>query len=213
MLWRHCARTFLFDMEALTKFKASLKAAAKCLVYCVAPPRKISRQIKGKNNVVAVGDNLRCGELRLIICGDNNRVEVGRNCAFAGVNTIFMSGDNNSIRIGDGVTTDGDVHFIMAEGTSISIGDDCMFAKHTNVRTSDQHSIFDSMGTRTNQPRDVRIGSHVWVGASCLIMKGAQIGDGAVVGIQSMVCKNVPPRSVVAGRPARLIREDIRWTR
>lgn len=177
------------------------------------PPRKISRKIKGKNNAVVIGSDLHCGELRLIIRGNNNRVEVGRNCNFAGVNTIFMSGDNNSIKIGNDVSTDGDVHFIMAEGTSISIGDDCMFAKLTNIRTSDQHSIFDRTGTRTNPPRDVRIGSHVWVGASCLIMKGAQIGDGAVVGIQSMVCKDVPPRSVVAGRPARLIREDIEWTR
>lgn len=201
-------------MEAITKLKASLKATAKRIVYCVArPEKKISRHIKGKNNIVAIGSNLRCGELRIIILGDNNRVEVGRNCDFARVNTIFMSGDNNSIRIGDGVTTDGDVHFIMAEGTSISVGDDCMFAKHTNVRTSDQHSIFDSMGVRTNPPRNVYIGCHVWVGASCLIMKGAVIGDGAVVGIESMVCKGVPPRSVVAGRPARLIRENIEWTR
>lgn len=163
--------------------------------------------------MVAIGSRLRCGELRIIIRGDNNKVEVGSNCDFAGVNTIFMSGDNNSIRIGDGVSTDGDVHFIMAEGTSISVGDDCMFAKHTNIRTSDQHSIFDSTGMRTNPPRNVQIGRHVWVGASCLIMKGAHIGDGAVVGIQSMVCKDVPPRSVVAGRPAKLIRKDIKWTR
>lgn len=200
-------------MEAITKLKGHLKATIKRLVYCIAPPRKISRKIKGKNNVVAIGSRLRCGELRIIIHGDDNRVEVGHDCDFAGVNTIFMSGDNNSIKIGDGVSTDGDVHFILAEGTSISVGDDCMFAKHTNIRTSDQHSIFDNKGQRTNLPQDVRIGCHVWVGASCLIMKGAQIGDGAVVGIQSMVCKDVPPRSVVAGRPARLIREDITWTR
>jgi galactoside O-acetyltransferase len=53
----------------------------------------------------------------------------------------------------------------------------------------------------------VRICDKAWVGLNVIIMKGVEIGEGAVVAAGSVVTKSVPPWTVVAGNPAREIRE------
>lgn len=54
-----------------------------------------------------------------------------------------------------------------------------------------------------------RIGANCFIGGSSLILPGVEIGDNCVVGAGSVVTKSVPPRSIVAGNPARVIRSDI----
>ncbi|MCB2136839.1 MAG: hypothetical protein KDE08_12985 [Rhodobacteraceae bacterium] len=54
-----------------------------------------------------------------------------------------------------------------------------------------------------------RIGANCFIGGGSLILPGVEIGDDCVVGAGSVVTRSVPPRSVVAGNPARIIRSDI----
>lgn len=54
-----------------------------------------------------------------------------------------------------------------------------------------------------------RIGRNCFIGARSIILPGIQIGDGSVVGTGSVVTKDVPPRCVVAGNPAKIIRRDV----
>jgi acetyltransferase-like isoleucine patch superfamily enzyme len=54
-----------------------------------------------------------------------------------------------------------------------------------------------------------RIGRHCFIGARSLILPGVVIGDGSIVAAGSVVTKDVPARSIVAGNPARIIRSDI----
>lgn len=54
---------------------------------------------------------------------------------------------------------------------------------------------------------DVIIGNDVWIGQEAFILSGVVIGDGAVIGARSVVTNDIPPYSVVAGNPARVIRE------
>jgi acetyltransferase-like isoleucine patch superfamily enzyme len=58
----------------------------------------------------------------------------------------------------------------------------------------------------------VRFGRHVWLGRDVIISGHVEIGDGAVVGMRSMVRgQKVPPQTAVAGVPARVIREGVTW--
>jgi acetyltransferase-like isoleucine patch superfamily enzyme len=57
-----------------------------------------------------------------------------------------------------------------------------------------------------HQQAPVDIGRDVWIGASCVILPGVSIGDGAVVAAGSVVTKDVPSAAIVAGVPARLVR-------
>ena len=51
----------------------------------------------------------------------------------------------------------------------------------------------------------VLIGNDVWIGLNAIILSGVQIGNGAVIGAGSVVVKNVPAYSIVAGNPAKVI--------
>jgi len=55
-----------------------------------------------------------------------------------------------------------------------------------------------------------RIGKRCFIGARSIILPGIEIGDECVVGAGSVVTKSLPPRSLVAGNPARIIRSDIK---
>lgn len=53
---------------------------------------------------------------------------------------------------------------------------------------------------------DIVVGNDVWIGRSCSLMSGVQIGDGACIAANSVVTKSVPPYAIVGGNPARVLR-------
>ena len=55
-------------------------------------------------------------------------------------------------------------------------------------------------------PARVVLGRNVWLGANVTVLPGVTIGDDAVVGAGSVVTRDVPPRTVVVGSPARVVR-------
>lgn len=164
----------------------------------------------GKNNCVLTPKNLCCDDLQVVFKGSNNEVRIGKSCLKC-KNTIFIQGDYNTVEIGDDVVFDQDVSIVLAEGTKVKIGDNCLLAKGVRIRTSDQHFIYDENGFRINKAKDVCIENHVWLGASAIIMKGATIGEGSVIGMDSMVTKTIPPYSIAVGKPAKVIKSNINW--
>jgi acetyltransferase-like isoleucine patch superfamily enzyme len=96
-------------------------------------------------------------------------------------------GDRTQIHCGERVT--------IGAGTLISW--DCV------IMDRDYHNP-DGGAERT---APVVIGKNVWVGCRAIILKGVTIGDGAVVGAGSVVTRDVPPCTLVAGNPARVVRQ------
>lgn len=66
-------------------------------------------------------------------------------------------------------------------------------------------SFFHNSAPSTVQP--VEIGNDVWIGHGAFIRPGIRIGDGAIVAAHAVVTKDVPPYSIVAGNPARIVKE------
>lgn len=60
---------------------------------------------------------------------------------------------------------------------------------------------------RVSSKGDTIIGNDVWIGNSATFMQGVKVGDGAIIGTNSLVTKNVPPYTVVGGNPAKEIRK------
>lgn len=85
----------------------------------------------------------------------------------------------------------------------------------THFRDSDNH-IITRRGNNCNEDKPVSapivIGDHVWIGMNVIVLKGVTIGEGAVVAAGSVVTKDVPPYSLVAGVPANVIKIDIKWS-
>ena len=92
----------------------------------------------------------------------------------------------------------------------VAIGDDVMMGPETLVYTAN-HDFSDLSLPMIDQgrttPRPVVIEDDVWIGARVIILPGVTIGTGSVVGAGSVVVRDVPPRSVVAGNPARVVKE------
>lgn len=57
------------------------------------------------------------------------------------------------------------------------------------------------------QPRPIRIERNVWIGFDSCVLPGVTIGEGSIIGARSVVTENIPPFSIAAGNPARIIRK------
>lgn len=91
---------------------------------------------------------------------------------------------------------------------SIKIGDNCLIGLNVNIFDYDFHNI--SLAKRHDadvKGGSVVIGNNVWLCNDVKILKGVNIGDNSVIGIGSIVTKDVPPNVLVAGNPAKIIRE------
>ena len=86
----------------------------------------------------------------------------------------------------------------------ITIGDGSLIG-HGSTLTTLNHSV-DPDRRADMTPAPITIGRKVWLGASVTVVPGVTIGDGAIVGAGAVVTKDVPPHTIVAGVPARVIR-------
>ncbi|WP_419961762.1 sugar O-acetyltransferase [Psychrobacillus sp. BM2] len=87
----------------------------------------------------------------------------------------------------------------------ISIGDGSMIGMNVTIATLN-HGI--SLETRnTTYPSPVIIGDNVWIGSSATILPGVTIGDNSIVAAGAVVTKDVPKDTIVAGVPAKVIKE------
>lgn len=79
------------------------------------------------------------------------------------------------------------------------------------IYNSDFHPMYDLEGNLQNENQDVYIGNNVWIGRKCFIFKGAKLGDGSIISSGTYTGKEIPPHSLVAGNPGRIIRRDVVW--
>lgn len=86
----------------------------------------------------------------------------------------------------------------------IEIGDDVLIGPQTIIATLNHDPDPEKRGGMF--AKSVKIGNKVWLGARVTICPGVTIGDGAIVAAGAVVTKDVPPRTVVAGVPAKIIK-------
>ena len=106
-------------------------------------------------------------------------------------------------------------HFAMTGGAlcaaeRITIGNNVTIGANTTVVDTDFHPLNPvlrrSLSAQANTA-PVVIEDDVFIGMNCLILKGVTIGQGSVVGAGSVVARDVPPKVIVAGNPAAILRE------
>jgi acetyltransferase-like isoleucine patch superfamily enzyme len=149
----------------------------------------------------------------LLIGGDSATVFIGPN-TFMTAADIYCGG-NSTIVLNEGVVATRGAVVDARNGGSIVCQPDQLWAAYVYIVTDDMHRLEDvETGARINSyGAHVRFGRHVWLGRDVIISGHVEIGDGAVVGMRSMVRgQKVPPQTAVAGVPARVIREGVTWS-
>lgn len=149
----------------------------------------------------------------LLVGGDRATVFLGSSCVLT-AGELYCGGASTIVLHGPLVATRGAV-VDARNGGSIVAGADQLWAADVYVATDDMHRLERrSTGERLNPfGADIRIGPHVWLGRDAVVTGHAEIGEGSVVGMRSLVRgQKVPSFSVVAGWPARVVREDVTWS-
>ena len=114
----------------------------------------------------------------------------------------FYTDCGKNIKIGKRVFINAGCQFQDQGG--IEIGDDVLIGPQTIIATLNHDPDPEKRGGMI--PKPVKIGNKVWLGARVTICPGVTIGEGAIVGAGAVVTKDVLPRTVVAGVPARIFR-------
>ncbi len=141
------------------------------------------------------GGNITIGRCFTAIGEPGNRVEIG---------VWGRAESEGRVTIGEAC--------LMSPGSRISasdeitLGDGVMLANGAYITDSDWHTIYDRM-VRAEPPTPVHIGNNVWLGDHATVLKGVTVGDNSVIASRAVVTNDVPANVVVAGSPAKVIRE------
>jgi acetyltransferase-like isoleucine patch superfamily enzyme len=166
-------------------------------------------EIKGTNNRVVIASETKLYNLQIVIHGNDNVLSIGKNCDIGGFMEMF--GNGNKITIGNRTQISENVRLVAHRGTRIRIGERCMIANLTDIRTTDSHSILNAEGDRINPDESIEIGDRVWLTREVMVLKGAEIGSDVVIGARSIVTKKIPPNTLAIGIPAKVVRTNITW--
>lgn len=178
------------------------------LIIC----HKYTRLVLHKAAKIECNGKLEIGTKENKASRQETRVSIGKDSKLT-INGNFFVGFGSDIRvfndanlkIGSGYLN-GFVQIICAK--SIQIGENVAIARDVIIRDTDAHTIEDG---KHEKDKEVVIGNHVWIGTRAIIMKGVHIGDGAIIAAGAVVTKDVPPKTIVAGVPSKVIRKDILW--
>lgn len=146
--------------------------------------------IRGKKSISG-GKGLTTGRFcRFDLQGNTPTLFIGENCEMGDFTHIVA---HNRVYIGDNV--------LIASKCFISD------TNHGNYKGEYQSSPLELPKQRELVKKEVKIGNNVWVGENVIILPGIEIGDGCIIGANSVVTKNIPSESIVAGIPAKIIKK------
>ena len=192
----------------------------------------------GTGNTINIEEGTKFTASRIEINGDNNTINISKNREINRL-SINLRGNRKVFSLAEGIRNINNLKFTSIRGESQTltigknfscggleiqmndgdercvIGDECLFSWGIKLRTSDGHSIVDLETNKAiNLPEDVVIGDRVWCSEDVKFLKGCQVANDTVVGSGSIVTKKFDkPNTIVAGIPARVVKEGIRWDR
>ena len=180
-----CAYTFLYNTKIVVNGSYNNIIFSPNTVL-----RNCDIKIYGNNNAIIIGSNSRIKNTK-IHCEDNFGV-INIGCNFTMEGGLIASGEDNN---------------------KISIGEDCMFSENVQLRNTDSHWIVCKETNKIlNKGKKILIGDHVWIGANSIILKGVKVKRESVVGIGSIITKDIEKNKVICGAN-RIVKNNITWLR
>lgn len=117
---------------------------------------------------------------------------------------VYSNWGLSHVHLGKGVYMN--FHATLVDDADIYVGDHTMFGPNVTICTA-AHPVSPSLRLgQIEYNKPVRIGKNCWIGAGAIILPGITVGDHSIVGAGSVVTHDVPPMTIVAGNPARILR-------
>jgi acetyltransferase-like isoleucine patch superfamily enzyme len=164
-----------------------------------------------RGRCISVGKHFRVCRMPFVM--GHTEIRIGDDVNFFGKVDIISGRifDHPTLTIGNRVDLGHEVSFVVNK--EIIIEDDVNIATGVRFMDSDAHPR-DAAARVADLPpspeeiKPVRICRYSWIGQSSLILKGVTVGEGAIVGVNSVVVADVPAYSVVMGNPARVVMKN-----
>lgn len=158
----------------------------------------------------SVGTHLRAE--RLPYMRGKGRIRIGNHVNLSGRSCFYFIhnvSDAPIIEIGDHTFVGNGS--TLAAGREIRIGAHCLISALVRIHDNDGHPLdmtrrLEHAPIGDDDVAPVIIEDNVWVGAGATILKGVRVGEGSVIGTGAVVTSDVPPASVVAGNPAKIVK-------
>jgi acetyltransferase-like isoleucine patch superfamily enzyme len=219
-IWRKCKKAW----RLLKEMQFSLRNVCHFVKwnYCTKQIRRVNKgyllplsdtiiQID-KDAMIVVDGCLRLGEQQVKGARQQTRIwlEEGAELKVDGTFTMYANDyvrvyKQSKLHLHNGFFNE---HVQVMAGDIVEIGDECAVGRDVTLRSYDAHTILDD---KFKICKPIKIGNHVWIGQGASILKGVHIEDGAIVGANAVVTKDVPAHSAVAGNPAKVVKENIIW--
>jgi maltose O-acetyltransferase len=153
-------------------------------------------------DVNEVGEGVRTLERPRI--DNQGQISIGAHTLLRSVNVPVELATSSGARLRIGA--DCSINYGVSIGCTeaITIGDRCRLGPYVMIVDTAFHELLDRSRRPPSEP--VVIEDDVWIGAKASIMPGVTIGRGSVVGTAAVVTRDVPPFSVVAGVPAKVVK-------
>ena len=180
-------------------------------------PRKIKRRLNYRlfKKYAHVGKDLDLNSDSYCSADVPGSVKIGEKCR---IFAHLYTQNDGKITIGDNTCIYG--HTVIGSVKDISIGNCVIISNHVHIYDNNNHPTspevrrqmclegFDGDAWRWDRSDSapINICDNVWIGEYSAIMKGVTVGEGSIVAAHSVVTKDVPPYSIVAGNPARVVK-------
>ncbi len=200
------------QMSTCNNDNISIHGDGNSLEYEKSNQSDASIDIIGNDNTIKIHPSAQLGSVKIVLRGDHHRVFVGRDAQInAGILRLIHGG--GLIAIG-ARTVIVEAELISFEvGTKLVIGEDCLISYGVHAWTGDAHSIVDAeTGKRINPGKDITIANKVWIGYESVLLKGAKVGHGSILGARTVLSKEIPPQSLAVGNPAKVVKSNVTWT-
>ncbi len=187
-------------------YKIDKKAFNRTIPEIIKEVIKLVRGFFLKIKLTECGPLLRASS-GITIIRKNAAIKIGKKVQlYKGVKLSAFGNENFSEIIIGNNTSIGDRTEIHS-GNKVEIGNGCNISWDVCIMDRDYHKF----NSPTEEIKPIKIGNDVWIGCNVLILKGVTIGDGAVIAAGSVVTKDVAPKTLVGGNPAKVIKENIYW--
>jgi acetyltransferase-like isoleucine patch superfamily enzyme len=165
-----------------------------------------------RSRCTSVGKRFRVGRMPFIM--GQAKIYIGDDVNFFGQVDIFSGRifDEPKLIIGNRVDLGQGTLFIVNKEIviedDVNVASGCRFFD-TDAHPRDTAARIADLPPQPDEIKPVRIGRYAWIGHNTFVMKGVTIGEGAVIGVNSVVISDIPPYSVAMGNPARVVVKNV----